>query len=418
MSSSIHTVFVVPTPASPEHTSAYRNIRLKGLRLNPEAFGSTYARESAFLPEAWPARLNHPGRTTLGAAKAGDEVGGEWIGTCSIIAPEMMRPENREEYPRRLKEAEDRGEAEVYMLVGMWVDVDFRQLGVGRALIRRALETVRSGTSSDGKTNNEAEFKKKIVLLEVHRANTNARKLYEKAGFSIEEEIGLHEDGKEMWMAIEELHMNEAEGTEEQRCGTVAVVEKENISNSASPTHRPSSDVISPLATIMSHDEKHPPVDVSDDELDSSVDGEKAKLLSSRESSPAPAHGASLTNTPEDPRFARTPPSPFKRLALVIFLAFLFWLGFQMRSSLLESKRHPKVIHASRYSKEYKFRPAASPVITETLRDGRVRVRGALPSPTEPPKLPKKKAGTGKVTGKKRNRKSKPKKSASADKRM
>jgi hypothetical protein len=29
------------------------------------------------------------------------------------------------------------------------------------------------------------------------------------------------------------------------------------------------------------------------------------------------------------------------------------------------------------YSEEYKYRPAASPVITETLKDGRLRIRGA-----------------------------------------
>jgi len=36
----------------------------------------------------------------------------------------------------------------------------------------------------------------------------------------------------------------------------------------------------------------------------------------------------------------------------------------------------------SRYSKEHKFRPAASPVITETLKDGRTRLRGSYPTPT------------------------------------
>ena len=30
-----------------------------------------------------------------------------------------------------------------------------------------------------------------------------------------------------------------------------------------------------------------------------------------------------------------------------------------------------------RYSDEYKYRPAASPVITEYLKDGRIRLRGA-----------------------------------------
>ncbi|KAG5637527.1 hypothetical protein H0H81_004223 [Sphagnurus paluster] len=43
--------------------------------------------------------------------------------------------------------------------------------------------------------------------------------------------------------------------------------------------------------------------------------------------------------------------------------------------------RKPQVIYASRYSKEHKFRPAASPIITETLKDGRIRIRGAGPTP-------------------------------------
>lgn len=32
-----------------------------------------------------------------------------------------------------------------------------------------------------------------------------------------------------------------------------------------------------------------------------------------------------------------------------------------------------------RYSEEFRFRPAASPVITEYLKDGRIRLRGANP---------------------------------------
>lgn len=36
--------------------------------------------------------------------------------------------------------------------------------------------------------------------------------------------------------------------------------------------------------------------------------------------------------------------------------------------------------NGTRYSKDFKFRPAASPVITEKLQDGRTRVRGAAPT--------------------------------------
>ena len=49
-----------------------------------------------------------------------------------------------------------------------------------------------------------------------------------------------------------------------------------------------------------------------------------------------------------------------------------------------------------RYSKEHKFRPAASPVITETLKDGRTRIRGGAPTATPEPKpIHKKKKKTG-----------------------
>lgn len=80
-----------------------------------------------------------------------------------------------------------------------------------------------------------------------------------------------------------------------------------------------------------------------------------------------------------------------------------------------------KHLLSPRYSKDYKFRPAASPIITETLKDGRVRLRGALPTPTEtttPTAIKKKKPGAGKATGKRKARKPKRKQSAGSGKRM
>ncbi|KAA1472909.1 hypothetical protein DENSPDRAFT_751191, partial [Dentipellis sp. KUC8613] len=67
----------------------------------------------------------------------------------------------------------------------------------------------------------------------------------------------------------------------------------------------------------------------------------------------------------------------WKRVALILFIAFMFWLSFAIRTPY---KHTPKVVHAHRYSKEHKFRPAASPIITEKLKDGRTRVRGAQPT--------------------------------------
>ncbi|KAJ7758313.1 hypothetical protein B0H16DRAFT_1313977, partial [Mycena metata] len=77
-----------------------------------------------------------------------------------------------------------------------------------------------------------------------------------------------------------------------------------------------------------------------------------------------------------DPRFVMPTPAPWKRAAFLVLLVFCFWLAFQIKGE----RAKPKVVHANRYSKQYKYRPAASPIVTETLKDGRVRVRGAAPT--------------------------------------
>ncbi|KAH9961350.1 hypothetical protein BC827DRAFT_1103660, partial [Russula dissimulans] len=81
----------------------------------------------------------------------------------------------------------------------------------------------------------------------------------------------------------------------------------------------------------------------------------------------------------QDPRFS--PPSPpwWKRALLIVFIVFLFWLSFSLRASV-QKEAEPQVVHAHRYSKQHKYRPAASPVLYEQLKDGRIRVRGASPT--------------------------------------
>ncbi|KAG1800111.1 uncharacterized protein BJ212DRAFT_130319 [Suillus subaureus] len=74
-----------------------------------------------------------------------------------------------------------------------------------------------------------------------------------------------------------------------------------------------------------------------------------------------------------DPRFNRPTPSLWKRITLLLVTAFLFWAAFKLQSH----RSQTKIIHAERYSKDFKYRPAASPVITERLKDGVVRLRGA-----------------------------------------
>ncbi|KAJ7626944.1 hypothetical protein FB45DRAFT_795185, partial [Roridomyces roridus] len=126
------------------------------------------------------------------------------------------------------------------------------------------------------------------------------------------------------------------------------------------------------MATSVAKDEYTvPPADEDQALLDSEFTSDD------EDEEPTSSSGAAPSNSSPspDPRFVRPTPSVWKRAGLLIFVIFLFWLAFQLQTH----NRKPKVIHANRYSKEFKFRPAASPVVTETLKDGRVRVRGAAP---------------------------------------
>ncbi|KAJ7442962.1 hypothetical protein FB451DRAFT_95543 [Mycena latifolia] len=95
------------------------------------------------------------------------------------------------------------------------------------------------------------------------------------------------------------------------------------------------------------------------------------------------------TLEPVDPDPAATPPRPpafswRTRILYLLLMVAVLWLVLQKTGP----KPKPKVVYANRYSNEFKFRPAASPIITETLKDGRKRVRGAAPTTSKPP-LPK-----------------------------
>ncbi|KIJ94598.1 hypothetical protein K443DRAFT_110190 [Laccaria amethystina LaAM-08-1] len=105
---------------------------------------------------------------------------------------------------------------------------------------------------------------------------------------------------------------------------------------------------------------------------------------------------------PEDADTSNVSPasSRWRRLAIIFLCALVVLFAFLMR---INSNKRPETLYASRYSREFKFRPAASPIITETLKDGRMRLRGATPSPktlegkpTPTTKARKKKTGTRK----------------------
>ncbi|KAF7336183.1 Casein kinase I isoform alpha [Mycena venus] len=103
-----------------------------------------------------------------------------------------------------------------------------------------------------------------------------------------------------------------------------------------------------------------------------------------------------------DPRFVQ--PAGWKRTFLFCLVLFCSWLAFQYKGR----STTPKVVHANRYSREFKYRPAASPIVTETLKDGRIRVRGAAPTTsTAPTPTAAKKTRSKSKSGRKRSGKGK-----------
>ncbi|KAJ6544392.1 hypothetical protein B0H19DRAFT_1238831 [Mycena capillaripes] len=88
--------------------------------------------------------------------------------------------------------------------------------------------------------------------------------------------------------------------------------------------------------------------------------------------------------TGEESRYAATATGTLLADTYLLLMVAVLWLVLQK----IGPKPKPKVVYAKRYSNEFKFRPAASPNITEMLKDGRKRLRGAAPTTSKPP-LPK-----------------------------
>src|SRR5271156_3199793 len=150
----------------PADAALYRDIRLEGLRLSPEAFGSTFERENAQTPEWFAQRLGNS--DMFGAFD-----GGEIVGTAGLL----FGAGRKEEHKGRL--------------VGMYVRPNSRKSGVGRRLVEAILEFARPRIE--------------IVQLAVVSENHKAIRLYASLGFV---EFGLEKNSlKEGGCYYDEVHM-------------------------------------------------------------------------------------------------------------------------------------------------------------------------------------------------------------------
>jgi ribosomal protein S18 acetylase RimI-like enzyme len=131
--------------------TAYRRLRLRGLRESPAAFGSSYSEEVKRPLKAFAARLEPSAdRWVFGAF-----VGGRLIGVVTLIREEKKK---------------ERHKASIY---GMYVDPKVRQQGIGAQLIARVMATARRMRGL------------KQIRLGVVESNRPARRLYENAGFEV-----------------------------------------------------------------------------------------------------------------------------------------------------------------------------------------------------------------------------------------
>ena len=154
---------------TPADAAAYRDIRLAGLRDSPEAFGSTFERESA-QPLAWFCdRLRNS--AVFGAFQPTDLLG---------IAGFVIRDGEKERHKG--------------LLWGMYVRPDSRNGGVGRQLVEAVIDHARDHVE--------------VIQLSVVSDNEPARRLYACLGF-VEygvEKSSLKENGRyydEILMALD-----------------------------------------------------------------------------------------------------------------------------------------------------------------------------------------------------------------------
>ena len=151
---------------TPADAALFRNIRLEALRLNPEAFGSTFEAENARPLASLSERIG--GSQVYGAFQ-----GAELVGIATLLTGQGQK------------------EAHKGRLVGMYVRAGSRKAGVGQRLVETIIEVARQSVE--------------LIQLSVVRENEAARRLYERLGF-VEwglEKNALKQDGR----YYDEIHM-------------------------------------------------------------------------------------------------------------------------------------------------------------------------------------------------------------------
>lgn len=132
---------------------AYRDLRLEGLRLHPEAFGADYASSAAQPPEHWEERVRQGALGDKGVTYVA-EVEGSLVGMMTLV---------------RFPEAKVRHSGSI---VGVYITAAWRGCGVADALMEACLAHGRA-------------LGMRVVRLGVATSNTPAIGLYLRHGFAV-----------------------------------------------------------------------------------------------------------------------------------------------------------------------------------------------------------------------------------------
>lgn len=182
-----------------EFASRYRDIRLKALELEPQAYASTYQTESKWPLSRYMERLNNPSLKTFIGTLPLEEIKAvstglsllenTWLGTLGVFGPKALRSEATavSKSPWLLftrPEASMNGEAReplqrlVYFMVGVYVTKFERSKGLGSRLVHASLAALRGEAMT-------LQALSALCMVMVEMNNEAGKALYLRNGFSI-----------------------------------------------------------------------------------------------------------------------------------------------------------------------------------------------------------------------------------------
>lgn len=136
-------------PITLQNVFIFRALRLRALKEDPHAFGSTYAKESQLSNADWVKRVERwNGETGIGFMAMDDDV------ACGIAGSFLDQKD-----PTRAE------------LISMWTAPTHRQRGVGRLLVNKVLNWARGRGA-------------RVLLLMVVGNNDSAIRFYERLAFT------------------------------------------------------------------------------------------------------------------------------------------------------------------------------------------------------------------------------------------